>query len=115
MSKKTPAETSYRLAFWRMGKPVSLIYDPGESRNAVIIDRNLEGKFFLKVMIAGIPSFIKLYFTNTNLSPSNNPRSLNFKWGITSNAINDSVINGEANADPASLAALSINEYCCAT
>lgn len=53
--------------------------------------------------------------TNSNLSPSNSPRSLNFKWGITNKAMKDKVINGEASVEPASLAALSINEYCCAT
>lgn len=49
--------------------------------------------------------------TNSNLSPSNNPKSLNFKCGITSKAIKESVIKGEVNVEPSS--SLPFYQYRC--
>ena len=65
---------------------------------------------FHGVMIIYVTGFVKL-----KVSPSNNPRSLSLRWGITSNAINDKVMNGEPSVEPASFPAISIMEYCCAT
>ena len=48
--------------------------------------------------------------TNSNLSPSNKPKSLNFNEGITSKAINERDINGEIKVLPIySLTILSIS------
>ena len=53
-------------------------------------------------------SKINNYFTkilvNENFSPSNNPKSDNFRLGITKSAINDRLIKGEANVQPNCLA-----------
>ena len=40
---------------------------------------------------------------NSNFAPSNNPRSLSFSAGITSSAMNDSVIYGARSGEPQAL------------
>lgn len=50
-----------------------------------------------------MPHFALIY-NNSNLSPSNNPISLNLRWGITSSAINDKVMKGAPSVEPRALA-----------
>lgn len=54
-------------------------------------------------------------FTKANVSPSKRPRSLIFRWGITSKAMKERVMNGAPMVLPSSLAAWSMALYALAT
>lgn len=71
-------------------------------------------RFFL-AFISKISNYFGKILVNEKLSPSNNPKSDNFRFGITKSAINERLMKGEANVQPNCLANLSIAEYSLAT
>ena len=87
------------------------IIKPGGTKNFKIKYHLPKGtdSLALSVMSADTLSNNLQHQKNEKLSPLNNPLSLSFICGITSNAIKLKVINGADNVEPSAFAILSIS------